>query len=68
MTLPRHHTGEEGTQATRRLGEVLEVVAVSPPSPDRGASVHVAVDPKLRLGPAGTADAWSAAPARRPRP
>jgi hypothetical protein len=66
MTLPRHGTVE---QPTRRLGEVLEVVAVSPPSPDRGASVLVRVYLEARPGPAPpAAPGRPASPARRPRP
>jgi hypothetical protein len=42
-----HH--EEVTQATRRLVEVMDVVAVSHPYPDRGARVLVGVYLEVRL-------------------
>jgi hypothetical protein len=63
-----HGTPAEVTEATRRLVEVLDVVAVSEPYPDRGASVLVRVYLEVRLDPPGSATAarqrW---PTRRPR-
>jgi hypothetical protein len=51
VKLRLHGTREEVAEATRRLLEVLEVVAVSPPYPDRGASVLVRVYLEVRLAP-----------------
>jgi hypothetical protein len=48
-----HGTAAEVAEATRRLLGVLDVVAVSEPYPDRGASVLVRVDLEVRLGPPG---------------
>jgi hypothetical protein len=55
VKLRRHGTRQEAAQATRRLVQVLEVVAVSPPSSDRGASVLVRVYLQVRrpLAPNG---------------
>jgi hypothetical protein len=58
-------TREEVAEATRRLVEILEVVAVSDPYPDRGATVLVRVYLEVRLDQAAAAD--PARPARRPR-
>ena len=58
MKLRRHGTGEEVTEATRRLVQVLEVVSVSSPYPDRGARGLVRVDLEARLDPADPG--WSA--------
>jgi hypothetical protein len=55
VKLRLHGTREEVAEATRRLLEVLEVVAVSPPYPDRGASVLVRVYLEARLTPPGPA-------------
>ncbi len=49
MKLRLHGTRDEVTEATRRLVEVFEVVAVGPPYPDRGASVLVRVYLEVRL-------------------
>jgi hypothetical protein len=57
-------TREEVAQATRRLVEVFDVLAVSDPYPDRGASVLVRVYLEVRLDPAAPAPPPSA---RRPR-
>jgi hypothetical protein len=43
VKLRLHGTCAEATQATRRLVQFLEVVAVSPPYLDRGASVLIRV-------------------------
>jgi hypothetical protein len=59
-----HGTREEVAEATRRLVDVLDVVAVSDPYPDRGASVLVRIYLEVRLDPAPAAD--PARPARRP--
>jgi Protein of unknown function (DUF3970) len=48
-----HGTREEVAEATRRLAEAFQVVAVSRPYPDRGRSVLVRVYLELRLTPAG---------------
>jgi hypothetical protein len=42
-------TPAEVAEATGRLGQVLDVVAVSNPSPDRSPSQPVRVDPEVRL-------------------
>jgi hypothetical protein len=55
VKLRLHGTREEVAEATRRLLEILEVVAVSPPYPDRGASVLVRVYLEVRLAPSGPA-------------
>ena len=61
-------TPAEVDQATRRLVEVLDVVAVSGPYPDRGPSVLVRVYLEVRPGPAATTSSPPPArPARRPR-
>jgi len=63
-----HGTREEVVEATRRLVEVLDVVAVSEPYPDRGASVLVRVYLEVRLDPATTATPpGPARPVRRSR-
>jgi hypothetical protein len=58
VKLRLHGTRAEVTEATRRLVQVLEVVSVSSPYPDRGASVLVRVDLQARLDPADPS--WSA--------
>jgi hypothetical protein len=69
VKLRLHGTRAEVAEATRRLVQVLEVVSVSQPYPDRGASVLVRVYLKVRLGPATpAAPGRPPAPARRPRP
>jgi hypothetical protein len=61
-------TPAEVDQAARRLVEVLDVVAVSGPYPDRGASVLVRVYLEVRPDPAATTSRPPPArPARRPR-
>jgi hypothetical protein len=63
-----HGTHQEVTEATRRLVEVFDVVAVSQPYRDRGASVLVRVYLEVRLHPPdSTAPAGPGRPARRPR-
>jgi hypothetical protein len=65
-----HGTRPEVDQATRRLLEVLDVVSVSEPYPDRGASLLVRVDLEVRLdptSPTNPAPASPGRPARRPR-
>jgi hypothetical protein len=49
VKLRLHGTPAEVAEATRRLVQVVKVVAVSPPSPDRGASVLVRVYLEVRL-------------------
>jgi hypothetical protein len=49
MKVRLHGTHQEVTEATRRLLEALEVVAVSQPYPDRDASVLVRVYLEVRL-------------------
>jgi acyl-coenzyme A synthetase/AMP-(fatty) acid ligase len=65
VKVPLHGTPGEVDQATRRLLEVLDVVAVSQPDPDRGASVLVRVYLQVRLDPPGPATSLGRA-ARRP--
>jgi hypothetical protein len=60
VKLRLHGTRAEVTEATRRLVEVLEVVSVSSPYPDRGASVLVRVYLEVRLDPADPS--WPAGP------
>ena len=55
MKVRLHGTREEVAEATRRLVEVLDVVAVSGPYPDRGPSVLVRVYLEVRLDPASAA-------------
>jgi hypothetical protein len=63
-----HGTREEVAEAARRLVEVLEVVSVSGPYPDRGASVLVRVYLEVRLDATGSATpAGPGRPARRSR-
>jgi hypothetical protein len=51
VKLRLHGTREEVAEATRRLVQVLDVVSVSEPYPDRGASVLVRVYLEVRLDP-----------------
>jgi hypothetical protein len=51
VKLRLHGTHPEVAQATRQLGQVLDVVAISPPYPDRGASVLVRVYLEVKLPP-----------------
>jgi hypothetical protein len=62
-------TPAEVDQATRRLLEVLDVVAVSGPSPDRGPSRLVRVYLEVRPDPTPPTPSGPppARPARRPR-
>jgi hypothetical protein len=63
-----HGTPAEVDQATRRLVEAFDVVAVSEPSPDRGTSVLVRVYLEVRLDPAApTVPTSPGQAARRPR-
>jgi hypothetical protein len=69
VKLRLHGTHAEVAEATRRLVQVLEVVSVSQPHSDRGASVLVRVYLEVRLGPAPpAAPGRPPAPARRPGP
>jgi hypothetical protein len=69
MKMRLHGTPGEVTEATRRLVEVLDVVAVSEPYPDRGASVLVRVYLEVRLHPATASDPASPmSPGRPARP
>jgi hypothetical protein len=64
-------TPAEVDQATRRLVEVLDVVAISGPYPDRGHSVLVRVYLEVRLDPSPSATTSDPPPGRpgvrRPR-
>jgi hypothetical protein len=66
MKLRLWGTPAEVDQTTRRLVEVLDVVAVSGPYPDRGQSVLVRVYLEVRPGPTPS-DPPPARPAPRPR-
>jgi hypothetical protein len=69
MKLRLPGTQAEVAEASRRLVQVLDVVAVSPPHPDR-ASVLVRVYLEVRIdptGPTNPAPAGPARPARHPR-
>jgi hypothetical protein len=69
MRLRLHGTRAEVAEAICRLLQVLEVVSVSDPYPDRRASVLVRVYLEVRVGPATpAAQGRPPAPARRPRP
>jgi hypothetical protein len=57
VKLRLHGTRPEVAEATRRLVQVLDVVAVSPPYPDRGASALVRVYLEVRLPSAPPASA-----------
>ena len=70
MMLPLHGTQAEVVEASRRLVQVLDAVAVSPPYPDRGASVLVRVYLEVPIdatGPTNPAPAGPPRPARHPR-
>jgi hypothetical protein len=73
MKLRLHGTRAEVAEATHRLVQVLDVVAVSPPYPDRGASalvqdLEVRIDPTGPTNPAPAGPAWRARRPRTPRP
>jgi hypothetical protein len=55
MKLRLHGTPGEVAEATRRLVEILNVVSVSAPSRDRGASLLVRVYLEVRLDSPGSA-------------
>jgi hypothetical protein len=65
MKLRLHGTREEVAEATRRLLQVLDVVAVSPPYPDRGASVLVRVYLEVRLDVSASGAPAGPTPPRR---
>ncbi|HEV8649249.1 MAG TPA: hypothetical protein VG276_07555 [Actinomycetes bacterium] len=65
MKLRLWGTPAEVADATRRLVEVLDVVALSGPSPDRGASVLVRVYLEVRLDPTTPSSATGATRAAR---
>jgi hypothetical protein len=65
MKVRLHGTPGEVAEATRRLVEVFDVVAVSQAYPHRGASVLVRVYLEVRLDP--TAPAGASRPTRRAR-
>ncbi|HEX8134359.1 MAG TPA: hypothetical protein VF880_13140 [Actinomycetes bacterium] len=68
MKVRLHGTRAEVAEATRRLVEVLDVVSVSQPYPDRGASVLVRAYLEVRLDPPGSTPSTDAGgPARRAR-
>jgi hypothetical protein len=68
MKVRLHGTPGEVAEATRRLVEVFDVVAVSDPYRDRGASVLIRVYLEIRLDPASlTPSAGPGRPARRSR-
>jgi hypothetical protein len=68
MKLRLHGTRAEVAEATRRLGQVLEVVAVSPPHPDRGASVLFRVYLEVRLELPDASGSTGAPPGGPPDP
>ena len=66
MKVRLHGTPAEVAEVTRRLVEVLDIVAVSEPYPDRGASVLVRIDLQVRLDPtSSTPPAGPGRPGRR---
>jgi hypothetical protein len=65
-----HGARDEVAEATRRLVQVFDVVAISEPYRDRGASLLVRVYLEVRLdptGPANPAPAGPGEPVRRAR-
>jgi hypothetical protein len=68
VKLRLYGTRDEVAEATRRLVEAFEVVSVSPPYADRGASVLVRVYLEVRLDPStGTSPRSAASPAGQSR-
>ncbi len=68
MRVRLHGTPGEVAEATRRLVQVLDIVAVSGPYPDRGQSALVRVYLEVRLHPTSpTPSAGPGQPARRSR-
>jgi hypothetical protein len=67
VKLRLHGTRQEVAEVTRRLVEVLDVVAISDPYPDRGASVLVRVYLQVRLDSPGSATPAGPGRAARPR-
>jgi hypothetical protein len=68
MKLRLHGTPGEVAEATRRLVEILNVVSVSAPYRDRGASVLVRVYLEVLIDPASAATPpGPGRPARRSR-
>jgi hypothetical protein len=51
MKIRLHGTADECREAAERLAGIVEVLAVSDPYPDRGASVLVRVYVEARLAP-----------------
>ncbi len=66
MTVRPRGTREECTEAPRRLVQVLDVVSVSPPYPDRRASVLVRVNLEVRREAAAAGSPASPPPPRQP--
>jgi hypothetical protein len=68
VKLRLHGTRAEVAQATRRLVQVLNVVAVRAPDPDRGASVLVRAELEVRLDAADPTSSPGAPPGGPPDP
>jgi hypothetical protein len=74
MKLRLHGIRVEVAEATCRRVEILDVVAVRPPYPDRRASALVRVYLEVRIDPTGPTSlaparpAWPARYPRSPRP
>jgi hypothetical protein len=51
MKIRLHGTGDECREVAERLAAVVDVLAVSEPYPDRGASVLVRVYVEARIAP-----------------
>jgi hypothetical protein len=68
VKLRLHGTREEVTETTRRLLQVLAVVAVSDPYPDRRANELVRVYLEARLGPTTPRAPEGPTSPARPRP
>ena len=51
MKIRLHGTADECREVAERLADVVEVLAVSAPYPDRGASVLVRVYVEARIAP-----------------
>ena len=67
MKVRLHGTLAEVAEATRRLAEAFDVVSISEPYRDRGASVLVRVYLEIRLDPANPPPAGPGRPAHRTR-
>ena len=63
MKIRLHGTGDECREVAERLADIVEVLAVSAPYPDRGASALVRVYVEARIAPPAHVDSTT-----EPRP